>query len=97
MATVRGDVQVNLASSKKDPKVCRQLTDDSRRYEKYSSGYRLAITTRLGSSIMSLRVQYAGWRIKIAPDNGEAKPQLWPGYPRYPEYNIFFRDIATGE
>jgi hypothetical protein len=45
---------VNLASNKKDAKDCRQLADDFRRYEKRSSGYRLAITTRLGSSIMSL-------------------------------------------
>jgi hypothetical protein len=44
-----------------------------------------------------LRVQYSGYRIKIATEDGKRKPQLLPGYPRLPEFNLFFRDSETGE
>jgi hypothetical protein len=54
--------------------------------------------SRLGKiTDQGLRVQYPGYRIKIAPQIGDGKPQHWPGYPRPPEFNIFFRDIDTGE
>ena len=42
-----------------------------------------------------IRVQYPGYRIKIAKEIGGG-PQIWPGFPRRPEFNIFFRDKDTG-
>ena len=44
-----------------------------------------------------LRVQYPGYRIKVAPETGDRKPQLLPGFPRCPEFNLRVRDINTGE
>ena len=53
---------------------------------------------RLGKiTDQGLRVQYAGYRIKIASETGEARPQLWPGFPRLPEFHISFRVSDTGE
>lgn len=47
-----------------------------------------------GQTDRGLRVQYPGYRITKSPESGK---RALLGFPRRPEFNVFFRDRHTGE